>query len=154
MTTPAFVQDLRRKVGNALLVLPTVSAIVRDEAERILLIRHANDGLWTTPGGCVEPDESPEDAVAREVLEETGLTITPERLLAVCGGADFRVRYRNGDKVSCVVALYECQIAGGELQPDGEEALEARFFEPSGLPSADLAPGFGRALLERAGAQL
>ncbi|WP_448811862.1 NUDIX hydrolase [Agromyces bauzanensis] len=55
-----------------------VSAIVRDAAGRYLLVRRSappEPGRWTLPGGRVEPGESMADAVAREVLEETGLRV-------------------------------------------------------------------------------
>ena len=57
-------------------MVPCVGAVVHDAAGRLLLIRRGHDphrGLWSLPGGRVEPGESPEQAVVREVREETGL---------------------------------------------------------------------------------
>src|SRR3954466_12295448 len=59
-------------------VVPCVGAVVRDAAGRLLLVRRGHApgrGLWSLPGGRVEPGESVEQAVAREVREETGLTV-------------------------------------------------------------------------------
>ncbi|MFE2291317.1 NUDIX hydrolase [Streptomyces sp. NPDC059452] len=57
-----------------------VGALVTDEKGRVLLLkRRADDflgGLWELPSGGVEPGERLEDALRREVLEETGLTVT------------------------------------------------------------------------------
>ena len=52
-----------------------VRALVIDDAERILLVRFDfDDGeLWATPGGGVEADETPEEAIRRELHEEVGL---------------------------------------------------------------------------------
>jgi ADP-ribose pyrophosphatase YjhB (NUDIX family) len=50
----------------------TTSAIVVDGAGRVVMHRHKRLGTWLQPGGHVDPGEALEDAVAREVLEETG----------------------------------------------------------------------------------
>ena len=62
MPTPNFILDLRRTIGNELLHIPTVAVLTFDELDRVLLVRSADDGLWTTPGGFVEPGETPADA--------------------------------------------------------------------------------------------
>ena len=63
--------------------IPCVGAIVRDGTGRLLVIRRGRPpgaGLWSIPGGRVEPGESLADAVHREVLEETGLQVDVERV--------------------------------------------------------------------------
>ncbi len=60
--------------------IPCVGAIVRDEAGRLLLIQRGHDpgaGLWSLPGGRIEPGETDEQALVREMREETGLTVRP-----------------------------------------------------------------------------
>jgi ADP-ribose pyrophosphatase YjhB (NUDIX family) len=59
-------------------LVPCVGAVVRDDAGRLLLIRRGHEpsrGLWSLPGGRVEPGEALEAAVVREVREETGLDV-------------------------------------------------------------------------------
>ena len=59
-------------------VVACVGAVVHDAAGRLLLIRRGREpsrGSWSLPGGRVEAGESPEEAVEREVLEETGLRV-------------------------------------------------------------------------------
>jgi 8-oxo-dGTP pyrophosphatase MutT (NUDIX family) len=58
-------------------VRPAVRALVLDPDERVLLVRFVNpetgEQFWTTPGGGIDPGESLEDAIRRELREETGL---------------------------------------------------------------------------------
>ena len=147
MTMSPFLRELRAVVGHRLLVLPSVTGLVSDERRALLLIRHSNDGRWNVPGGCVEPDESPEDAVRREIGEETGLDVVPTRLVGVFGGPRFHLRYANGDEVSYVTAAFECRVVGGTASPDGEEAIELGFFTAAQIGDLDMSP-FGRALLD------
>ena len=66
MAISPHVRRLRELVGHELLVLPSVAALPRDEAGRILLVRITDTHQWATIGGAVEPDESPERAAMRE----------------------------------------------------------------------------------------
>jgi len=144
---PPFFRALREKVGNDLLVLPTVAGLVSDHGGRILLIRHTRDGNWVLPGGCMEPDEYPAERLIAEMREETGLEVRPTRLLGVYGGAGCRVDYPNGDQVSCVVSLFACEVVGGTLRPDGEESLEIDFFSDEELAPLNVST-IGRTLLD------
>ena len=146
MGIPPFLRAIREKVGNELLVLPTVSGLVVDESGRVLLIRHSRDGDWVLPGGCVEPDEYPADRLIEEMREETGLEVRPSRLVGVYGGTGCRVHYPNGDKVR-VASLFECEVIGGTLRPDGEESLEIDFFSESELAKLNVSI-IGRTLLD------
>jgi 8-oxo-dGTP diphosphatase len=60
---------------NELRIRPAARAVVVDPDERVLLVRFEFPGrtLWATPGGGIEPGETPEDAIRRELAEETGL---------------------------------------------------------------------------------
>lgn len=61
----------------------TASAVVIDvAADKVLLVHHNATGKWVFPGGHVDPDEAPDEAARREVLEETGVSI------ALIGGPD------------------------------------------------------------------
>ena len=123
-----YMKELRSKVGHRLLEIPSVSIVVRDEQNRMLLVQHENDGVWVTPGGAVEPTEVPADAAAREMWEETGLEVELTRILGVYGGPEFVVNYQNGDRTSYLMVVFEGTRRVGELRPDGVETLDARFF--------------------------
>src|SRR3954467_3624108 len=134
-----YVRRVRAKMGNEFLLMPSVTALVFDEQRRVLLVRPVHrDNVWVAPGGSVDPDEQPQDAVVREVWEETGLLVEPTELRGVFGGPEYRVWYANGDEVGYVMAVYECRAIGGELKPDQEEIAEARFFSAAELGDVTL----------------
>ncbi|HJU90172.1 MAG TPA: NUDIX domain-containing protein [Gemmatimonadaceae bacterium] len=139
-----YVGFLRQRVGSARLLLPSVTALIRDSTGRLLLVRTVDSGEWTTPGGAIEPDESPADAVVRETWEETGYLVEPRRLAGVYGGPDFLVRYPNGDETQYVMAVFDCDVQGGASRPDGHETTEVRYWSASEAAHLPLTPWLRR----------
>ena len=134
-----YLRNLRRHVGSELLLMPSVTAIIFDEQDRILLARHGDTSRWVAPGGSIEPNEKPTDAVVRETFEETGLLVEPTQILGVFGGPEFEVLYANGDRVTYVMTVYECQVRSGTLTPDKSETLELRYIGAPEFERLDLA---------------
>lgn len=130
-----YFKALRAKVGNHLLVSPSVTGIILDDEDRILLLRHSEGNVWVTPGGGVEPNEIPADAMIREVWEESGLLVEPVKILGVFGGEGFEVTYKNGDRVSYVLTVFACRVTGGTLKADGVETLQAGYFSRAQIVS-------------------
>jgi 8-oxo-dGTP pyrophosphatase MutT (NUDIX family) len=128
MSLSPYILDIRNKIGNQLLLLPSVTILVFDEERKVLLVKHSNEKLWVAPGGMIEPDESPETAALREMREETGTEIEIIRILGSFGGPDFRITYENGDEVVYVMTVYEAKIRSGHLRPDGFETLDIGYF--------------------------
>jgi len=111
----------------------TVDAIVERKGS-ILLVKRGSEPFymrWALPGGFVEKGESAEEAVEREVKEETGLEVRSMELQNVYTQPD---RDPRGDIISLCYAV-ECD---GELTP-GDDAAEARFFPISDVLSLNLA---------------
>ena len=127
MSMSDYVRSLRARIGNTLLEVPTASVVTFDAAGRVLLVRNLEDGLWSTPGGMIEPLETPADAAVREMWEETGLLVELTRLVGVIGGPDCQVTYGNGDRMAWVASLFEGRPVGGELRADGVETIELRY---------------------------
>ena len=121
MPMSPYVRALRDKIGTALLEVPSVSVLVVDDAERVLLVRHVGGDHWTTPGGMVEPYETPATAAVRETWEETGLFVKLTRIIGVFGGPACGGTYANGDQIAWVSTLFRAQRLSGQLAPDGEE---------------------------------
>ncbi|MBA3505817.1 MAG: NUDIX domain-containing protein [Betaproteobacteria bacterium] len=122
-----YVRSLREKIGNALLEVPTVSVLTFDQDRRVLLVRHVEGDLWTTPGGMIEPYETPADAAVREMWEETGLYVELTHVIGVFGGPVCSETYANGDRIAWVSTVFGAKATSGELQPDGDETLEVRY---------------------------
>jgi ADP-ribose pyrophosphatase YjhB (NUDIX family) len=129
MPMSPYVRDLRAKIGTTMIEVPTVSIVVLDKQQRLLLVRHIEGNDWTTPGGMVEPCETPADAAVREMWEETGLYVKLTRIIAVFGGPPFTVTYANGDRISWVSTVFAAEPISGSLKPDGHETLEVRYFD-------------------------
>jgi 8-oxo-dGTP pyrophosphatase MutT (NUDIX family) len=123
-----YLQEVRRKVGHDLLLLPSAAVVLHDERMRILLCLHADKNIWVTPGGLIEPGEQPGDAAIRETFEETGLIIELTGILGVYGGADLIIDYPNGDRAAYIGTIFRGKVTGGSIRPDGDETLDARWF--------------------------
>jgi 8-oxo-dGTP diphosphatase len=122
--------------------VPCVGAVVHDGQGRLLLVRrgHApSAGLWSVPGGRVEAGESEVEAVVRELAEETGLRVRPDRVLG-------RVRI-DGEGVVFTVTDWACTALDPDRQPvAGDDAAEVAFVDAAELSELDLAPGVLAAL--------
>ncbi len=124
-----YIRNLRAKVGTTVLEVPTVAVLTFDDRERVLLVRHVEGNDWTTPGGMVEPYETPSNAAVREMWEETGLHVLLTHVVGVFGGELCAATYANGDKMAWVSTVFAAEPIRGALKPDGEETLETRYFE-------------------------
>ncbi len=133
MPMSEYVRRLREKIGTTVLEVPTVSILALDDRERVLLVRHVEGNDWTTPGGMIEPYETPANAAVREMWEETGLYVELTHIIGVFGGDICSSTYSNGDKMAWVSTLFGARPISGVLEPDGEETLEARYFDRVGL---------------------
>jgi len=140
MAMSAYMRSLRAVWGSGRLLMPSVAGIVRDSEGRVLLVQQRDDGVWSTPGGSIELDETPADAVVREVWEETGLFVIPIRVVGVFGGPTFVVRYPSGDETQYISTMFECDVASGVVRPDGDEVQQAQFWSEREAEELPLAP--------------
>jgi 8-oxo-dGTP pyrophosphatase MutT (NUDIX family) len=140
MPMSAYLAAVRAKVGHDLLTLTAASISIFDQQSKLLLAEDAETGLWTLPGGAIDPDELPSDAAVRECFEETGLFVKITKLIGVFGGSEFRIAYPNGDVTYYTTVAFEAYIVGGSLQPDGDEIASLRYFSKAQCDCLNLSP--------------
>jgi ADP-ribose pyrophosphatase YjhB (NUDIX family) len=107
----------------------------------IALVRSSNPEhqppLWWLPGGGIDFGESPEETLAREFAEETGLTIGNPQLLGVT--SDLR-RRKNGDRIHTVRIIYTVDLVNGELTHEVHGTTDhAAWFDLEALGDVNLA---------------
>ena len=135
MPVSNYIRDLRAAVGTRLLQIPSVTILIRDGEGRLLLVKQADPEIWSTPGGTIEPLETPADAAVRDAWEETGLHVRLSRLVGVFGGPEFVTEYRNGDRVSYVQTVFDAIPESGVLRVDEDEVLELRYWSRAEIAS-------------------
>jgi ADP-ribose pyrophosphatase YjhB (NUDIX family) len=118
-----------------------VGALVFDDHDRILLIERGKEplkGFWTLPGGLVEPGERLEEALRREIVEETGLEVEAREVVTIferiIQDEDGRVEFHY------VIVDYLCHLRGGTLRAASDVA-KAAFVERHGISAYRMAPG-------------
>ncbi len=119
-------------VGHHPLWLPGVSALVTNEQGQVLMVQRSDNGLWTLPSGIVEPGEEMAAACAREVLEETGVVVQVEALIAIQTVGP--VVYPNQDVTSYVDHFFKCRPIGGTAVVGDDESVAVGWFDPAELP--------------------
>jgi ADP-ribose pyrophosphatase YjhB (NUDIX family) len=128
-----FVRDLfAQEVGAATPKVDVRAAVFRDNS--ILLVQERSDGLWTLPGGWADVNESPSEAVVREVYEESGYRTRAVKLLG------FYDRDRHGHPpfpFHVYKLFFQCELVGGAPAPS-HETEAVGFFREDALPELSL----------------
>jgi ADP-ribose pyrophosphatase YjhB (NUDIX family) len=140
MPASPYVRSLRERVGHELLLLPAVSAVIRDAGGRVLLARPQGSERWALVGGGLEPGEEPADALAREIGEELGVEGIVGNIIGVYGGEDMFITYPNGDRCAYVTTAYEVRLASGVLTLEDAELREVAWFTRGEVAELDLQP--------------
>lgn len=130
----SYMQWLRQFIGTRKVIMPGAAAFIRDNSGRVLLQKRRDNSLWAFPGGGQEIGESATDTVRREVYEEMGLQIEPQRLIGIYTSSEFDKTYPNGDQVQMFISFFECKVTGGALRMQEEEVLQVGWYDVNDLP--------------------
>ena len=113
-----YIKEIRKYVGHSPIMVTAAMCIIYDKEKGILLEKRTDNGMWCVPGGALELGETLEEALRREVKEETSLEISNPKLFDVKAGV--HMVYPNKDEVYYTDVVYEINEYEGELKPDSE----------------------------------
>ena len=135
-----YIARLRSFVGNELLQLPSVATLCRDDKDRVLLVRQSDSGRWSTPGGAIEPGESPEEAAIRETREETGVDCVITGLSGIYTDPAHVLLYTsNGEARQEFSIVLTARATGGQPTPSSETS-EVRWAATGDLETYEMDP--------------
>ncbi|HSX26495.1 MAG TPA: NUDIX domain-containing protein [Chlamydiales bacterium] len=113
------------KISTLFLMVKSVAGIIfSPDRSSVLLIQRRDVPVWVLPGGGIEPSETSENAILREILEETGFTT---RILRLVGA------YTPINRLAKSTHLYECVILSGAAA-SSSETKKVQFFPLISLP--------------------
>ncbi len=133
MTRVDYFNDPDAPMANS--IVPSVTAVVTDETDSILLVHKTDNGLWALPGGGVDPGETVSDAVVREVEEETGVRVEVRNLIGVYTNPRHVMAYDDGEVRQQFSLCFEAEMLGGSLRTSNETD-EVQFFPVGGTRHA------------------
>lgn len=102
-----------------------MGAVLSQDRKNILLVKRADVPVWVLPGGGIEASETPQEAIVREIKEETGLDVQIQRKVATYTGKSLFIR---------PMILFELSLVEGCITPDKKEVVDCQFFPFQNLP--------------------
>jgi ADP-ribose pyrophosphatase YjhB (NUDIX family) len=120
-------------------LVPAASAVVVDDAGRVLLHKRTDNEFWSIPGGSMEPGESIAETIVREVREETGIEATVDKILGVYSNPRHVSVYDDGEVRQQFSVCFLCRAVGGELQTS-KESSEVRFVDLAEIEALSIHP--------------
>lgn len=131
-----YIKQLREKIGHQNAILNFAVGIIFDSNRNILLQKRGDSLKWGLPGGAIELGESFDEAMQREVFEETGLNVKPEKIIGIYSDKKYQEIKKNGDQCQPVVVAFLAKVIDGELKlTDNDETLSLNYFSKNDLPT-------------------
>ncbi|MER8155134.1 NUDIX domain-containing protein [Streptomyces sp. NPDC094472] len=132
-----YYRDPNAPIANS--VVPSVTAVVRDEQAHVLLIHKTDNDLWALPGGGHDVGESIAETVVREVQEETGVSVVVESIVGLYTDPQHVMAYDDGEVRQQFSICFHARPVGGELRTSSE-SKEVRWVSPADLDELDIHP--------------
>ena len=108
----------------------SVRTLIGNDKNQILLVREANTGFWSFPGGWAELYDSPKEAAYNEVVQETGVKPEITRLIGVID----RLPHKTNKNVPEYVIIFEGRVNDTDYSKHCHEITEVQFFDINNLP--------------------
>ena len=129
---PGYIQKIRQKLGSDCFIHPAARIIVEHDDGQIVLVQRRDNGQWGLPAGALEEGETIDEAIRREVREETGLVLGEIHLIGLSTAPEQEtVRYPNGDIIQYFTAEFYCNDWSGEINPSDEDEVRTAAFLPA-----------------------
>jgi 8-oxo-dGTP pyrophosphatase MutT (NUDIX family) len=123
--------------ANSLVV--AVTAVVLDDAGRVLLIQRTDNELWAVPGGAQDVGETSTEAAVREVREETGLDVEVTGLVGIYSDPRHVITYDDGEVRQEFSLCFRARPIRGQLTPSSE-SKHVHWVEPDHLDKLNIHP--------------
>jgi ADP-ribose pyrophosphatase YjhB (NUDIX family) len=121
-------------------LVPSVTAAVRDDEGRLLLIHKIDNNYWALPGGGMDLGESIADAAIREVAEETGIHVEITGLVGLYTNPGHVMAYDDGEVRQEFSVCFHARPHGGELREDGTETKAAEWVPVGEIDGLSIHP--------------
>lgn len=120
-------------------IVVAVTAFVRHETGRLLLIRRTDNDLYAIPGGALELGETLTQTVQREVMEETGIAVKVTGLIGVYSDPEHVIEFTDGEVRQEFSICFRADPTGGDLRTS-DESKEVLWVAPADLDELNIHP--------------
>lgn len=128
-------------------IVPAVSVAVINDAGQLLMIRRTDNDLWALPGGAQEVGESPAQAAAREVLEETGIQCDVTGLVGVFSDPRNVVKFTSDGEVRQEFSVFFTGRPIGGVVKSSEESREVVWVDLKVIDALNMTPAQRRRVI-------
>lgn len=141
-----YYNDPAAPAANSL--VPSVTAAVRDDRGRLLLIHKIDNDYWALPGGAMDLGESVAEAAVREVAEEAGVDIEITGLVGLYTDPGHVMAYDDGEVRQEFSVCFHARAMRGEPRQDGTETKAAKWVDPAEVDSLLIHPSMRRRITD------
>jgi ADP-ribose pyrophosphatase YjhB (NUDIX family) len=130
----SYVGKIRKAVGDMVLIVTAVRAVILDKEGKVLLIKRSDNGTWALPAGAQELGESITDCLYREVREETGLEVVSAEAVSLYTHPKYNYTTVYGKHYQNFALAFKVTEWRGSLLTQTTENTDARFYPLDALP--------------------
>lgn len=134
MLEESYLGKLRKAVGHAPLIVPSIRAIIEDEEQRVLFIQRKDTKSWAMPAGSIELNETIYDCLVREVEEETGLIVISAQPVCMYTSPSKSITNSFSDTYQLFEIVFFVDKWKGTIKSNANETVNSKFFPIKDLP--------------------